>query len=430
MNRDITLADYPFPSSAEIEFQVIGDFIGTPETRNETIKIVTPAMFANADCRNLWLLLQDKHTHNEVIDMVSVFPLCDKSFFMDNIAMRCDYSGIKESQAHALALQETYIKREIYKSGIAMVQGAVNGSSSEELLSIPKRMEDRITSNTSSSDMISLYDSINEVMDDMEKGVALRIRTGIATIDELCHGGFGAGQLIVIGARPSAGKTSLSLDIAQRSARDGHPACYFTIEMTHKDLAIKTMLATGEISMYDVVCERKDWERLERAVSKAQTPNLYISKKCTTITQIMNKITTMHQDGRCHIAFVDYLQLIRGYGKDLRERMTNITGALKQLAIELGIPIVLMSQLNRDSSREGRRPYSSDLKESGATEQDADIIILLERPRDGEIQNRIDMYLDKNRGGSICTDTIRLQGTNAFANFLELTDNTYDNEPY
>lgn len=417
-----TLADYPLPNTTDIECQVIGDFIGTPELRNEILKIVSPAMFANKDCRNLWLTLIDRHAHNETIDMISVFPLCDKKFFADNIAMRCDYGGVFAVQSHAIALQTSYIKREVYKAGVAMIEGAVGEMTSDELLSIPKTMEDIISSNTSTSDMVSLPESLDEVMDDLNSGKSLIIKTGLPTIDNLCNGGFGAGKLIIIGARPSAGKTSLSLDFAMRAARDGHKACFFTIEMTNKDLALKTMLATGEINMFDVIRENKDWERLERAMMKARTPNLYISKKCTTITQIMNKITTMHQEGKCDIAFIDYLQLLKGRGKDMRERFTLITGALKQLTIDLDIPIVLMSQLNRDSEHENRRPKCSDIKESGSAEQDADIVILLERPREGEIQNRIDAYLAKNRGGSICTDTIRLQGTSGFANFYELTD--------
>lgn len=127
-----TLADYPLPNTTDIECQVVGDFIGTPEFRNEILKIVSPAMFANKDCRNLWLTLIDRHSRNETIDMISVFPLCDKKFFVDNISMRCDYSGVLKTQAHAIALQESYIKREVYRSAIAMIEGAVGGMPSDE----------------------------------------------------------------------------------------------------------------------------------------------------------------------------------------------------------------------------------------------------------------------------------------------------------
>lgn len=426
MKQDKSISDYPMPSSREAEYQVLGEFVAIPDSRLEVARVVSDDMFSDPKARLLWQSLMKALNEGQHIDLITARGMIDTEFFDKEILSRSDFVGMPTAMAHAETLINYYVRREAYKTAVSLLEKAVEGETSEEIINECESFGSTIRGKMGNSDMVQLDDTINELMEDYEKGTRKLIKTHIPSVDSLLNGGLPGGVLMVIGARPGSGKTALALDLAMRTSRDdGNYACYFTIEMTAKELAQRVMLGTGEITQRDILVKDKEWERFERAYAKSRNKKLYISKKCHTINSICNKIIYMRQQGRCDIAFIDYLQIIKGRGDSLRERYTLITGALKQLAVELEIPIVLMSQLNRDSSKEGRRPYVTDLKESGSIEQDADIVWLLEKPRGEETKNRIDSYIDKNRNGETQGDAIRLQATCAFANFYELTNGNY-----
>lgn len=417
------LSDYPAPDTQVNECRVIGDFIANPEYRGTILEIVTSEMFMSAKGKALWATLMKMHQLRQAIDLTTIYPHCDKEFFNSKILDVCEPCSYRDANDHASALAKAYIARKAYLFGVSLVTMSSEGIDSDEIMEACKGFDKEVNQSLSSGDMVSLNDALDNYIGRLEKGDKKPIRTGFPTIDTLLGGGLTQGQLLIIGARPSAGKTSLGMDMAMRQSGEGHNVCFFTIEMTPENLAKRMLVGTGYVNTWSLGMEAKDWNAIEQANQAVRRDNLYISRHCATLTQIVNKITTMAQGGRCDIAYIDYLQLIRGGGRDLRERITIITNTLKQTANELEIPIVLMSQLNRDSSKEGRRPYSTDLKESGSSEQDADIIFLLETPRDGNVENRIDVWIDKVRDGKKLYDRpVRLLGSNNFTNFYEIDE--------
>jgi len=170
----------------------------------------------------------------------------------------------------------------------------------------------------------------------------------------------------------------------------------------------------------------------------AVSPNLRINDKAKSLDEICTKVMLDAQTGKTDVAFIDYLGLIRYYNRRMTQAQIigEITARLKTIAKECNIPVVLLCQLNRESVRENRPPQLQDLRDSGSIEQDADVVIMLERPRDdmGTVEDgKINVWVRKNRNGKCNFDTpILLLGNSSYSQFLEKTEdypeNNFDNE--
>jgi replicative DNA helicase len=171
-----------------------------------------------------------------------------------------------------------------------------------------------------------------------------------------------------------------------------------------------------------------NWEKYEEAVAMAVHQNLRINDKAKSLDELCTKIMLDAQTGQCDVAFIDYLGLINhdDRRKTLAQIIGDITKRLKNVAGECNIPVVLLAQLNRESAKENRSPQLTDLRDSGSIEQDADVVLMLERPRDemGVVEdNKIDMWVRKNRGGKCNFDeAIHLIGNESYSQFYEIAE--------
>ena len=196
--------------------------------------------------------------------------------------------------------------------------------------------------------------------------------------------------------------------------------------MTDEELVQRLIVGTGLVSTLELVSGNVDWQNYERAAQMAISKNLIINDRAKSLDEICTNITLAVQRGKCKIAFIDYLGLIRhsDRSKTQAQIIGDITHRLKGVAMECRIPIVLLCQLNRESAKENRSPVLTDLRDSGEIEQDADVVLMLERPRDDmgtTIEDRIDMWVRKNRTGK-CTfdEAYHLQGNESYSNFHEV----------
>ena len=233
-----------------------------------------------------------------------------------------------------------------------------------------------------------------------EQGKTIRISTGFNYLDSCLNKGFKPGQLIVLAARPSVGKTAVMLQMAKTAARSDNPVILFSLEMTCPELCERLLFSTGKVSPYKMANGEVEWQAFLEAENELRPLPIFINDFSRSLDEIVSRMTRAVKQGRCKIAFIDYLGLIQdtlnpGYNK-LYQIIAKITGDLKAVAKRLGIPIVLLCQLNRDQAREKRAPELFDLRDSGSIEQDADVVIMLE-PRYEE--GRIFAWLRKNRNG-------------------------------
>jgi len=250
-----------------------------------------------------------------------------------------------------------------------------------------------------------------EAVEQIEKayrtsGELQKVTSGYTQIEKLTNG-FQPGDLIILGARPSIGKTSLALNMATRiSVKYSVPVGFFSCEMSRQQLVNRIIAAEGKINLAGIrsgVIRESDFSRITGVCAKLYLSQLIIDDTPDiSLAQLKSKSRQMKRMG-CQIIFVDYLTLIR-YGKaqvPRHERVGEISKSLKSLARELEIPIMALSQVGR--SAEGRMPTLSDLRQSGEIEEDADLIMLLHRERD---QQETRICVAKNRNGA--TDTVSL----------------------
>lgn len=274
---------------------------------------------------------------------------------------------------------------------------------------------------TSSIDAATLMRTAFSALEERNRGHARAISTGFSELDRLLTGGFKPGQLIVVAARPSTGKTAFGMQIAAH-ASESRPVGIFSLEMSADELGQREIARESQNDLRAFDPEKIPDKRTEKAVAIAanriKTRRMVIDAHPTqTIERIRASARRWRHRDKVELVLVDYLQLVggSGHGRDRREVVDEISRGLKILAKELEIPVVALAQLNRDSERDNRKPRLSDLRESGSIEQDADVVLLMYRcaGRDDDPDpSRIGCLIAKQRNGPTqCETRYRFDGS-------------------
>ena len=361
----------------------------------------------------------------EKIDLLTIFPKVDNKYFIDNVLTAEKEFSATGTMQLALSFLDTYIKRKAYFSAVDILQRINAGATSDSIREQFDRFSTKVIEGIGDKIADDAESIANELADDIEKGNRTRVSTHIRTLDYYTYGGFGGGNLVILGARPSVGKTTIAMQIAQAASADLNKTLVFSLEMTKQELVQRLIQSTGLISQYQFCTNTIDWENYEKAISQVINGNLLINDEAYNINEIRQKIVMACQTQKIKMVMIDYLQLIKGANPILSkaDQVGELTSILKQTAKQCKIPILVLAQLNRASASENRSPQLYDLRDSGCIEQDADIVIILERPRNelGNIaDNRIDMWIRKNRQGRCNFDSpISLKGNEYYTNFVE-----------
>lgn len=427
IRREHTLAEFPVPETASMEARLIISALYGNNYIGELLRIVKPEFFSVPENRKVWETIVDMYNKREQIDVSTVFPKVDMKNFSENILTAEAVYGQGILQL-GVALMETHIKKQAYLTSVNILQGIEQGEAVERITGRFKGFSDDISGQLGDNTTKNASDLANELADDIQSGRTTRIETPFPTLNFMLYGGLGGGNLIILAARPSVGKTTLALQMAQKAAKDGKKPTIYSLEMTSKELVQRLIVGTGFVSTYEIVSRTVNWEKYEEAVAMAVHQNLRINDKAKSLDELCTKIMLDAQTGQCDVAFIDYLGLINhdDRRKTLAQIIGDITKRLKNVAGECNIPVVLLAQLNRESAKENRSPQLTDLRDSGSIEQDADVVLMLERPRDemGVVEdNKIDMWVRKNRGGKCNFDeAIHLVGNESYSSFYELAE--------
>ena len=263
-----------------------------------------------------------------------------------------------------------------------------------------------------------------------EGGYLTGLPTGFHELDDLTSG-LQRGDLIIVAGRPSMGKTSLGLNVAEHLAVDNKkPVIFFSMEMSREQIALRVLCGRGKVSSQRIrrgMVSHEVIERLTWVCEQLAPAPLYIDDTpAMTALELRSKARRFARQYQVQAVLVDYLQLMHtpGYRESRQQEMAAISRALKGLARELHIPVIAMAQLNRAAeSREGNRPRMSDLRESGAIEQDADVVLLLHReeyfkPEDKSVEGLAEVIIAKQRNGP--TATVKLQFNRSLTQFNNL----------
>lgn len=270
----------------------------------------------------------------------------------------------------------------------------------------------------------------------MQKGEVTGLSTGWERLDKLTAG-LHEGQLIIVAARPAMGKSAWALNLATNAAINSNKTvAIFNLEMSAESLASRMIASLGHIEGYKLATGnlKNDWDKVNEALSKLENTNIYMDDTAgITIGEIRSKCRRLaNSDKGLDLIIIDYLQLITSsvnYGTNRQQEVSDISRALKLMALELKVPVVALAQLSRSAEqrKENPRPILSDLRESGSIEQDADIVAFLYREdyykKDLEKKDQVsdcEFIVAKHRNGA--TGTIPLRFKKDISKFFSIFD--------
>ena len=422
------------PSNQEAEQSLLSSMFLSKFALNRATDALSPDDFYFDNNRVIFNTLQNLNNKNIPIDMTSVItelknsdklneaggiPYISEVLNSEAVATNADYYIKKVSDA-ALLRRLIKVSEEIGTLGYEA------GDDVDEALDEAEKKILGVVKNKQSSEFRDFKDILFDAQRNLEqlsqsKGEITGIASGFIDIDRLTAG-FHENQLIIVAARPAMGKTVFALNVGVNAALSGKSVAIFNLEMDAVQLANRILSSVGQIEGKKFMngnFNNDDWTRLNEAISQLPDAKIFINDMTeSTIGAIRSKCRRLaSSEAGLDLVIIDYLQLISGgknYGTNRQQEVSDISRALKLLALELHIPIIALAQLSRSvEQREDKRPVMSDLRESGSIEQDADIVSFLYRDSyykkgaSGEGNASISEFIvGKHRNGR--TDTVNL----------------------
>lgn len=327
-----------------------------------------------------------------------------------------------------------YAQREIIAGFASGIERARQLDDPSEIIASTQAQMEALTNQTiTKKPYMHIKDLVLEVCEDMEaksenpNGEITGVPSGFTDLDRMTAG-FQNSDLIIVAARPSVGKTALALNIGRNAAQSTKKyVAIFSLEMSNKQLVGRMICAEGNIDSLRFRTGKltdEDWEMFAVASGKlAEMPILIDDTPAISVTEIRAKCRKIKRDHGLGMILIDYLQLITGIGNNRQEEVSYISRILKQIARELDVPVIALSQLSRGvEQRQDKRPMMSDLRESGSIEQDADIVAFLYRDdyydKESEKKNIIEIIIAKQRNGPV--GTVELAFLKQFNKFVNL----------
>lgn len=380
---------------------------------------------------------------NRAVDFVTVCTKLKDKGKLEEVGGESFISSLTEDQAssanvyeYAKIVKDKHSIREIIRMASRVVQRGMNyaGDANEYIQEVESAFF-KLTNDAKSGSMVRLNQTLKENLKELEDtsrqiGEISGLTTGYPKLDELLLG-MQPGQLIILAARPAMGKTSLALNVAMNSCmQSGLPVAIFSLEMVAQELSMRLLTSKAKVDSKRV--RKKDFlqtdlSNLARATKELAPLPIFINDSGgSTILDIQSQCRKIKAEQGLGLIVIDYLQLMGVTNKSAQreQQISEISRGLKQLAKELGCPIIALSQLNRGvETRTEKRPTTADLRESGAIEQDADIVMFVYRDEvyypDSKEPGIAEIIVGKNRAGEI--GTAKLAWVGAYTSFENLT---------
>lgn len=399
-----------------------------PDAYYQVATILKPESFSDIDHKSVYLAIQALAADNMAIDMITVTSKCQQLGLNVSASkimnLTSHVAGAGHIETHARIIKEQYIKRLIFESSVKFQQKLADPTvSMDEAIEELNETQDQINSLIHGNGVVKSFAQITpELIEEFKRrqeahnegkihGVPSRIQ-----LINVITGSYKGGSLFILAARPSMGKTAFALSEAFHIASLNIPVLFFSLEMMYKELVERYFVGYSEVNSYYMkngTLNAQDWKKIDETVVKASQLPIYVDEtSCAELSYIQNVSKIQKKKNGIQIIFVDYLQLVQvpSMRNNREQEISYISRSLKALSKQLDVPVVALSQLNRAvenrAGLEGKRPQLSDLRESGAIEQDADIVAFVHRDsyydRDNlELKNQAEIIFRKNRGGEL-----------------------------
>jgi replicative DNA helicase len=433
------------PYSLEAEMSVLGGMFLDADAVVKAIEVVDDSMFYREGHRRLYRAMVRLWEHGEVIDAVTLSEQLKGTGDFDAVGGAPYLAQLLDAvptaaniEYHARIVREKALLRRLIEAATSIIQATYEaGGEVESLLDEAEQKIFQIAQTHDRRGFVWIKELLWPAMEQIEllsqnSSSITGVPTGFADLDEKTAG-FQRGDLVIVAARPSMGKTAFTLNLSQHAAIGARRAvAFFSLEMSKEALVQRMLTSEARVDASRVRTGKlrdDDYPRLAQAAGLLNTAPIYIDDTpAISILEMRAKARRLKAD-RPDLAMVvvDYLQLMQGNGRseNRQQEVSEVSRGLKSLAKELDLPVVALSQLSRAvESRPDKRPMMSDLRESGALEQDADVIMFLYRPeyyhgptdKDGNsLEGRAELIIGKQRNGA--TGTLQLMFHKEYTRF-------------
>ncbi len=444
------------PHSIKAEQSILGGLMLDNTAWDQIADLILEDDFYRHDHRMIFRAMTDLADHSKPFDVVTLSEWLDSREELDTVgglaylgSLAKDTPTAANIKAYAHIVRERSIFRQLITVGGEIVNDAFNsnGRESAEILDAAESKVFKIAEKGARAKegfqglktlLTKAVDRIDTLF--QQDNPITGLPTGFNDFDEKTSG-LQNGDLIIVAGRPSMGKTSFAMNIAENAAIDtGKPVAVFSMEMPGDALAMRMIASVGRIDAHKVRTGKlsdEDWPKLTHAVGILAEAPVYIDDSpALTPNELRAKARRLTREaGQLGLIVIDYLQLMQVHGKsdNRTAEISEISRSLKGLAKELNCPVMALSQLNRSlEQRPNKRPIMSDLRESGAIEQDADLIVFIYRDEvynpDSEDKGIAEIIIGKQRNGPI--GTVRQTFLGQFTRFENYIGNVFDDDGY
>lgn len=433
------------PHSTDAEVAVLGAMLLDKEAVARVLEVLEAGSFYHEKHNVIFSAVVNLFNRGETVDIITLHNELTRNGLLERIGGMVTLKELASRaittanvEHHARIVLEHFLKRRLIQVAREIVTDCYNDTT--DALDEVDRAEQKIFEvaekrlRKSYSTMRRLTkDAIERILDmvDRKTDGITGVPSGFLQLDEMLSG-FQPSDLVVLAARPSMGKTALALTIARNAAERKHPVGFFSLEMSAQQLVLRLISADAQINLQALRSGRLRQDQIRELVKKVDSlmnSPIYIDDSASlTPMEFRAKCRRMKMEHRVEMVIVDYLQLMHVGKAESREReISVISHTLKQVAKELEMPVIALSQLNRTpENRADKRPMLSDLRESGSIEQDADVVMFVHRPEyyklptmaDGSpSENMAEIIIGKQRNGP--TGEVRLHYNKELAQFAD-----------
>ena len=433
------------PQNVEAEQCVLGSILLDNSALNRILDMVTPQDFYKREHQLIFTTMLDLYEKNHPIDLVTLSDALthrEELEAVGGVNYLMELAEVVPSSAHvqhyARIVKEKAVLRHLIRASNDILTLCYEGSQEvEDLLDEAERLIFSVSEMKTQRDFVDSKILLKEAIKSLEelsrkKKSVTGIPTGFQELDRLTAG-FQPSDLIIIAARPSMGKTALALNIAQHVAiKEGKSVAIFSLEMSREQLALRMLSSLAKVPSHKLrtgILSANDWKKVIRAANKLSDAPIFVDDTpALSVLEIRAKARRLMSEKGLNLIVIDYLQLMRGRSKteSRQQEISEISRSLKGLAKELNVPVLALSQLSRAvESRQDKKPQLSDLRESGAIEQDGDLILFIYRPEvykpeKPEYRGIAEIIVGKQRNGP--TGTFKLTFLKEHTTFEEYTD--------
>ena len=442
------------PQAPDVERAVLGALMVDKDAYAMICEILNPETFYEQRNQLIYTAIRNLSIEEKPVDMLTVTEQLSREGTLEEVGgpmyitdLCAHVASSAHIEYHAHIIAQKYMARQLIS-----FSSVIETKAFDETVDVDDLMQEaegslfELTQKNLKKDYTAIGPVVSEAMDMLKKAAAQKdglsgLASGFYKLDGMTSG-WQNSDLVIIAARPAMGKTAFALSMAKNIAIDmNNPVAFFSLEMSNVQLVNRLIVNTCEIPGSKIKSgqlDKEDWDRLDKRISKLTSAPLFVDDTPSlSIFELRTKARRLVREHQVKMIMIDYLQLMNASGMRFgsrQEEVSAISRSLKGLAKELNIPIIALSQLNRGvenrEGNEGKRPQLSDLRESGAIEQDADMVLFIHRPEyyhiydDGkghDLHGMAEIIIAKHRNGA--TGDVLLNFRGEMARFQNPEDN-------